>query len=182
MGFLSTFVQGLEAILTTKGDILSFSSVRARLGVGSNDQVLTADSGEATGLKWASAGGGGVSESILGGFYAHNGATAEIFKSLGFPPDGQTLSESGAQLAYPYAVTVIRGLALVSVATTGADSTSALRDDASDVALITISAGVSGDYDTGAISVSISIHSQLCFEADINGSGTLTINYWSMQS
>jgi hypothetical protein len=29
------------------------------LGVGSNDQVLTAASGEATGVKWADAAGGG---------------------------------------------------------------------------------------------------------------------------
>jgi hypothetical protein len=41
--------------LTTKGDILSFSTVNARLGVGSDGQVLTADSTQATGLKWASA-------------------------------------------------------------------------------------------------------------------------------
>jgi hypothetical protein len=45
--------------LTTKGDLYTFSTVDARLGVGSNGQVLTADSAEATGLKWATAGGGG---------------------------------------------------------------------------------------------------------------------------
>jgi hypothetical protein len=41
--------------LTTKGDLLSMNSspALARLGVGSDGHVLTADSGEATGLKWA---------------------------------------------------------------------------------------------------------------------------------
>ena len=41
--------------LTTKGDLLSMDSgpSLARLGVGANGTVLTADSGEATGLKWA---------------------------------------------------------------------------------------------------------------------------------
>jgi hypothetical protein len=39
--------------LTTKGDSYTFSTTAARLAVGSNNQVLTADSGQATGLRWA---------------------------------------------------------------------------------------------------------------------------------
>jgi hypothetical protein len=41
-----------DPTLTTKGDILAFSTVNARLAVGSDGQVLTADSTQATGLKW----------------------------------------------------------------------------------------------------------------------------------
>ena len=44
--------------LTTKGDLYTFSTSDARLAVGTNTHVLTADSAEATGLKWAAAGGG----------------------------------------------------------------------------------------------------------------------------
>lgn len=40
-------------ILTTKGDLLTFSTVKARLGVGTDSQVLTAASSQTTGLKWA---------------------------------------------------------------------------------------------------------------------------------
>lgn len=40
--------------LTTKGDVLGFSTVNARIPVGSDGQVLTADSAQALGLKWAS--------------------------------------------------------------------------------------------------------------------------------
>ena len=39
--------------LTTKGDLFTFTTVDARVGVGANGTVLTADSAEATGLKWA---------------------------------------------------------------------------------------------------------------------------------
>lgn len=49
--------------LTTKGDVFTYDSAAQRLGVGSNDQVLTADSSTATGLKWATpsvGAGGGV--------------------------------------------------------------------------------------------------------------------------
>ena len=45
--------------LTTKGDLFTFSTVDARLGVGANGTVLTADSAETTGLKWAAPAGGG---------------------------------------------------------------------------------------------------------------------------
>lgn len=44
--------------LTTKGDLLTYSTALAALGVGSDGQILTADSGEATGLKWADPSGG----------------------------------------------------------------------------------------------------------------------------
>jgi hypothetical protein len=46
--------------LTTKGDLFTFSTVDARLGVGANDTVLIADSAQATGLKWGTAPSGGV--------------------------------------------------------------------------------------------------------------------------
>ena len=46
--------------LTTKGDVFTFSTVDARIGVGANNTVLTADSAEATGLKWATPASGGM--------------------------------------------------------------------------------------------------------------------------
>ena len=45
--------------LTTKGDLYTFSTTNARLGVGTNGQILVADSAEATGLKWAAPAAGG---------------------------------------------------------------------------------------------------------------------------
>lgn len=53
---VNNFVAGVPDIFTTKGDIAVASAADAasRFGVGSNGQVLTADSGEALGVKWAS--------------------------------------------------------------------------------------------------------------------------------
>jgi hypothetical protein len=48
-----------KSIVDAKGDIIAATAADtvARLAVGSNDQVLTADSSTATGLKWATASG-----------------------------------------------------------------------------------------------------------------------------
>jgi len=44
---------GAASPLTTKGDLYTFSTSDTRLGVGADGTVLTAASGEATGLEWA---------------------------------------------------------------------------------------------------------------------------------
>lgn len=44
--------------VTTKGDLSTFSTSNARLPVGTNGQVLTADSSQSTGLAWTTFGGG----------------------------------------------------------------------------------------------------------------------------
>lgn len=54
-------VANIDGILTAKGDIYGATAAAtpARLAVGANNTVLTADSTTATGLKWAAAGGSG---------------------------------------------------------------------------------------------------------------------------
>jgi hypothetical protein len=52
-GSWATLPAGLASPLTTKGDVWGYSSVDARIPVGSNGQVLTADSTQTLGLKWA---------------------------------------------------------------------------------------------------------------------------------
>jgi hypothetical protein len=53
------YAASAQSTMTAKGDILAASGANtlARLAVGANDKVLTADSSEATGLKWGDAPG-----------------------------------------------------------------------------------------------------------------------------
>ena len=61
-----------KSTVTTKGDLIAgtANSTVSRLGVGTNGYVLTADSAEATGLKWATAGGGDLIKVGSGTFSA----------------------------------------------------------------------------------------------------------------
>ena len=55
---------GASVVLTTKGDIVGYDTARKRIGVGTNDQVLTADSTNANGLAWKDTSGGVETTSI----------------------------------------------------------------------------------------------------------------------
>jgi hypothetical protein len=52
-------IGGSTSPLTTKGDLYGFSTTNARVAVGTNGQVLTADSTAATGVAWSSAAASG---------------------------------------------------------------------------------------------------------------------------
>ena len=49
--------EGVDPPTTTKGDVSGFDTTFARIPIGTNNQVLTADSAQALGLKWADAAG-----------------------------------------------------------------------------------------------------------------------------
>lgn len=52
--------------LTTKGDLFTHSTVDTRLPVGADGTLLVADSGQTTGIKWATGVPGAISQSYIG--------------------------------------------------------------------------------------------------------------------
>ena len=69
-----------KSSLTAKGTLLSASaaSTLAVLGVGANDTVLTADSAETTGLKWATPAGGGKVLQVVQATYTTSTSNSTI--------------------------------------------------------------------------------------------------------
>jgi hypothetical protein len=71
--------------LTTKGDLFTFTTADARIGVGANGTVLTADSAEATGLKWATPTSGSLTQLATGSFSGSSVVVSSLsgsYKSL----------------------------------------------------------------------------------------------------
>ena len=70
----------LESPITTKGDLETFDTINTRLPIGTDTFVLTADSAEATGMKWAPGGvGGGANQQL-----SNLAATVAINRNLIF--------------------------------------------------------------------------------------------------
>jgi hypothetical protein len=62
--------------LTTKGDLLGFSTLDARIPIGANGTLLTADSTESLGLKWAAPAGGGPATLITSASFTGQSSVA----------------------------------------------------------------------------------------------------------
>ena len=66
------FTRTALTIISTKGDLLTYSTVDTRLPVGADGTYLKADSTEPTGLKWAAGGGGGGGDVFVSGTPVNN--------------------------------------------------------------------------------------------------------------
>lgn len=88
--------------LTTKGDLHTFSTVDARLGVGANGQVLTADSTQATGLKWATVSGTGdvvgPAGALADSLVSFDGVTGKLIKDNLITISGGTIDMQGGDI------------------------------------------------------------------------------------
>lgn len=79
------------SIIDAKGDVIvgTANDTAARLGVGSNGQVLTADSGEAGGVKWAAAAGGDSVPYVSGNYYSIQGSSPGASNTAGLNAAGR---------------------------------------------------------------------------------------------
>ena len=90
-------------ILTTKGDILGYDTAPNRVPIGSDGQVLTADSTKALGLKWAAASGGVNSITAGDNSITIGGTGANPTVAVNNDPNGGTVTGSAGlktQLVY----------------------------------------------------------------------------------
>lgn len=69
---------GSGAVVTTKGDIFGYDTANKRIPVGANDQVLTADSTQSLGLKWATPAAGSSPLTTKGDLYGYDTDNARL--------------------------------------------------------------------------------------------------------
>lgn len=100
-----TITNAMADAITTKGDLLAGTGADAfaRLGVGANDTVLTADSSTATGLKWASASTSVSGVSLYQASQSMSNATTTNFTSYTEDYDSNGFYSTGANITIPTA-------------------------------------------------------------------------------
>jgi hypothetical protein len=96
---MADFPAGAGSPLTTKGDIYVYSTTNARLPVGSDGQVLVADSGQSAGLGWATPTTGTVTSvatgaGLTGGPITGSGAIAVATNGITYSLFQQVSAES----------------------------------------------------------------------------------------
>jgi len=69
--------------LTTKGDLFGFDTADARIPVGTNGHVLTADSAQSLGVKWAAAATGKIKQIVFGTLTSTASTTSTSYTDTG---------------------------------------------------------------------------------------------------
>jgi hypothetical protein len=101
----------VETPLTTKGDLYTYDTEDTRLPVGTDGQILYADSAEPAGIKWSAPPTGTSPLMSKGDLYTHNGATdtrlavgsdGQHLVADSSAPDGVAWDDMPAQTPLPY--------------------------------------------------------------------------------
>jgi len=159
--------------VTTKGDLLAATAAAtiARLGVGSNGQVLTADSAEATGLKWATP---SASSGITVGTTAiASGTSGRVIYNNNNVVGEMTTSGSGTVLA------LATGPNISAIAALGIRDTSAAFDltiAAASTTPLTAGRSVTIDANDASHTLKFTAASTVTFPSGTNTLATLEAN------
>jgi hypothetical protein len=154
------FIQvGAVSPLTTKGDLYTFSTSDTRLGVGANGTVLTAASGEATGLQWATPAGGGK---LLQVVYASS-TTQTSISSLSYTDTGLSGSITPTLATSKILILVTQNFAMSFGANSGAGAavqllrgaTSVLDLDGGSVDVVWFRGGLGNPNNVNALSLPV---------------------------
>jgi len=142
----------LVSPLTTKGDLMVYGTGNTRLPVGADGQVLTADSTQTLGVRWA-ASGGGYWQAGTGGAIYYNGGNVGIGNPATPPATANTLLMVGP-IATP-GTTVGEILACSNISTlsvaVGAFSFANYNITAAEKRIATILAITDGALNSGAL-------------------------------
>jgi hypothetical protein len=156
---------------TTKGDLAGFSTTAARVPVGSNGQVLTANSAAALGLQWSTPGGAASVFTSNGTFTTPaNSSTTTIYKYIILGAGGGGGGSNGAAavgggggagalaigtftgVAESTAITINIGLGGTAGSTAGGNGGTGGSSSIGAPVSITCSGGVGGNGNTSATS------------------------------
>jgi len=136
--------------LTTAGDLHGYGVSNTRIPIGVNDTVLTADSTETLGLKWAAAGGGGLL-SVLGTYEAESAEATHTFTftAVDFEDDSLLILEFDGNASAIMAITIRingeSGSVYLTDGTTVAGGTQTILDDNNDTSGSLWSASIQAD-------------------------------------
>jgi len=164
-----------DTVLTTAGDVLYENSTPelARLPIASNGDVLTLAGGLPS---WVtpSAGGGKVIWSISCQNYTQTVSRFQPFNSTNVNVDTESYVDNTVNTA----LTCTRSNCNVFANSKASNQTYAFRDDGADVGALTITASTTGEFDSGAISVSIASGSKLNYSFQFTVSGSVDVFGW----
>jgi len=99
-----------KTIVDAKGDLIAATAADtvSRLAIGTNGQVLTADSTAATGMKWATAGGGGKVLQVVSATYS----TSTLIASSSFTDTGLSCAITPSSTSSKILILVNQGIGL----------------------------------------------------------------------
>ncbi len=181
-----------RSTVTTKGDILAAtgSATITRLGVGANNYVLTADSAEATGMKWAEVSAGFADPMTTNGDMIIRaagsttrlgiGSAAQVLTVTGGVPTWQNSASGFADPMTTRGDLIFKNSSGTTVRLGVGSANQVLQTDGTDTSWQTLTASDITDFDVevannAAVTANTAKDTNATHTGDVTGAGVLTI-------